>query len=208
MTLYLGLHGFARSGKDTVCWIVAELLGDDRCTRIALADPIREALYALNPTVVIVEPSVFARRPPETVNRLVPLATLVDEIGWEEAKAHEGVRVLLQRMGTDVGRTQWSEHFWTDLTLAEATRRDQDLTIITDVRFKSEAAAVRVRGGRLWKIKRPGVGPVNDHVSDAGLPDEMFHRIIVNDGSIGDLRLQLEPLVTDLRVWLSGRHHP
>jgi hypothetical protein len=63
------------------------------------------------------------------------------------------------------------------------------------MRFPKEQTALRQLGldtgqyVQFWKVTRPGVGPVNQHASDAGLPDDLFHKIIPNDGTIEDLAM-------------------
>jgi hypothetical protein len=70
--------------------------------------------------------------------------------------------------------------------------------VITDVRFANEAAAIRSWGGEIIRIDRPGVGPVNGHVSEAMPfePDE----VIENDGTIEDLQDHLRLLAEPLEV--------
>ncbi|MFE2102926.1 hypothetical protein ACFW9W_39100, partial [Streptomyces sp. NPDC059468] len=45
---YIGLHGFAGSGKDAV----AKILADYGYERVAFGDKVREALYVLNPVII------------------------------------------------------------------------------------------------------------------------------------------------------------
>lgn len=61
--------------------------------------------------------------------------------------------------------------------------------VITDVRFPNEAAMVRQLGGQIWQIRRPGyeaggTGHASDTAGDEFAPD----RVVVNSGSLGDLR--------------------
>lgn len=49
----IGLHGLPLSGKDTLAKLLIEKYGADKAQRIALADPMREALYKLNPLVFV-----------------------------------------------------------------------------------------------------------------------------------------------------------
>lgn len=62
-------------------------------------------------------------------------------------------------------------------------------TVITDVRFPNEAAMVRQLGGQIWQIRRPGyeaggTGHASDTAGDEFAPD----RVVVNGGSLEDLR--------------------
>ncbi len=43
------------------------------------------------------------------------------------------------------------------------------ITVVSDMRYRNEAQAIRHRGGVLIRIERPGVGPINDHISEHDL---------------------------------------
>src|SRR5581483_2011292 len=93
----LGLMGYAQAGKDTVAKLLVEEFG---FTRIAFADALREALYALNPLIPFEGDHVRLR-------------WLIDASGWEEAKVrHPEVRELLQRLGTESGRNVLGADVW------------------------------------------------------------------------------------------------
>lgn len=65
--MIIGLSGYARSGKDTVA---SFLVSEYAFERISFADPIRDILYALNPSV-----------------DGESLISMVDNYGWEIAKS-------------------------------------------------------------------------------------------------------------------------
>jgi hypothetical protein len=135
---------------------------------------MRRALCVLNPLV-------------ETVNGVMPLMDALYLLGgWEGLKERaSGVRGLLQRLGTDVGRELWGEDFWVGQAF-EGLVGDEGV-VFTDVRFPNEAEAIRARGGVVWNVVRPGVGVVNGHVSESALGGFVFDATVVNDGSLQDL---------------------
>lgn len=167
----IALSGFAGAGKDEA----AKVLVNEYCfTRIAFADPMREAMYALDPWVSVCGGHVES------------LSAAVDRMGWDKAKReYTEIRRLLQVFGTEVGREMFGANFWVDLAMRNASQFER--VVFTDCRFENEAQAVREAGGQVWRITRPGVGPVNGHVSDKGLPDALVDRTIHNEGSVEDL---------------------
>jgi hypothetical protein len=98
------------------------------------------------------------------------------------------VRVLLQRLGSDVGREMFGEDFWVEQAFKGLG--DEDV-VFTDVRFPNEAEAVRGRGGVVWNVVRPGVGVANGHVSECALDGFVFDETVVNDGSLLDLEVKV-----------------
>lgn len=159
--MILGLSGYARSGKDTAA---AELAAHG-WQRVAYADKMKQFLLALDP--VLSERSRVSQR--------------VAALGWDGAKSHPEVRRLLQRLGTDAGRSVLGENVWVDAAL-NALDPDKNY-VVTDARFPNEADAIRSRGGVVLRIERPGVHPVNAHVSETALDEYGFDGIVVNDST-------------------------
>jgi hypothetical protein len=170
--MILGLSGYAQTGKDTVAQHLVDHYG---FTRIAFADPIREALYALDPMV-----GDYPALPG------VRLSWIVDKSGWESVKQESSeVRRMLQRLGTEVAREQWSKDFWVDLAMKKAAKCDN--VIFTDVRFPNEYDAIMNNGGKVWRVMKPGITAVNAHSSETSLDEYPFDHTIVNMGSLDDL---------------------
>lgn len=164
----IGLAGFAQSGKDSA----ARALTSRGWTRVAFADPVREAVKALDPIVDC------------DGAREVRLCELLAQYSWDEAKQHDEVRRLLQRTGTEAGRQIYGQDCWVDIARRKIDRAIGDV-VMTDVRFKNEADMIRDMGGLVVRVDRPGVGPKNNHVSESMpfAPDA----VLVNDGTLQDL---------------------
>ena len=174
--MIIGLIGYAQSGKDTV----AQILKERNFHRIAFADPIRKLAYDMNPMVdsIAGEPKF--------------LKEAVDKLGWEEAKKNPHVRRVLQNLGVGA-RKHFGENFWVDQALKPVENYLGVLHnfVITDVRFKNEAEAIKnfpYGHSQLWRITRPGIEAVNNHVSELELKDHPVDREFINAGSIEDLR--------------------
>jgi hypothetical protein len=165
----IGLMGYAQSGKDSVANILVEKYG---YTRIAFADKIREFLYELNPMVAC-SPTGY-------------LQDLVNLVGWDKAKQEPQVRRLLQDLGVS-GRKLLYPNVWVTAALNKAHGGGR--FVITDVRFENEASVIKSMAGQLWRVKRLGFGPVNEHVSESELDGYPVDQIFVNNGTLEDLEL-------------------
>ena len=195
----IGLHGFPRSGKDTAATI---LLADYGYERIALADPIRDGLLALDPWVRAGDWSEYCdancddERWQQYPYNIAPrrLSSLIDEFSWDGVKASPfwrfETRVLPQRFGTEFGRETLWDSFWLDV--AERRMLDKGRVVVTDVRFPNEAEWLRSKGGLLINVVRPGYGAVNIHVSETVIEcDVTLH----NDSDVDTLLTRLQNLV-------------
>ena len=179
--LIIALSGYARSGKNEA----ANVLVTRGWRQVAFADKLRDFLYALNPLV-----------PGHYGAGNLRLRTLVDRVGWDYAKTtYPEVRALLQRTGTEAGRTVLGQDVWVNALLDQ--HADAPALVVTDCRFPNEADAIRKRGGILIRVNRPGVGPAKDkygraHISETALDDYDFDHVLMNDGSVVDLHDRLE----------------
>jgi len=177
--MILGINGYVGSGKNAVADIMTEEFGFEQ---IAFADKLRECMYILNPIV-------GHENPQYGLLGLVYLRDVIDEYGWQGVKLSryaEEVRRLLQTGGTEMGRETLGENIWRDATFAVMS--DTNSYVITDCRFPNEARGILYRGGKMWRVNRPGIKPANNHASDTSLDDWDFDAVINNDGSLTDLR--------------------
>ena len=99
-------------------------------------------------------------------------------------------RHMMQTLGTEWGRACIHPDFWVMIARADARRimAYGRSVVIDDVRFANEAAMIRELGGELWRIERPGVIYSGDHSSEGGLEGITPDRVIVNDGTIDQLK--------------------
>lgn len=175
MPVLIGVTGFARVGKDST-GDVFEKLGYNRT---AFADKLRDLALELNPIVAIRKGHPMYYR------------TLVETLGYEEAKDRfPGVRHFLKALGNGV-RTHVAPDAWIQAALLDVPKH----TVITDVRFRNEAMAIRgaaiALGGKalILRIDRPGYGPESDferEVSEIPVDDT-----VVNSRTLDDLKDEL-----------------
>ena len=162
----LAFTGFSQSGKDTIAQQFVRNLGYER---IGFADSLKSILYALNPRVELFNDDFIGHW---------HIKNIVDDKGWDYAKKEPEIRQLLQRLGTEGGRVALGEDIWVK-TLFNSPHGAR--IVIPDVRFKNERDEIQRRGGKVIRIVRPGVGPVNDHASDK--IDFEVDFTVMNDGT-------------------------
>lgn len=123
---------------------------------------------------------------------------LAREIGWNGEKDETG-RALLQNLG-DGARRVIGEDVWTNLAFNQMYQLNREGTsvVLTDARYPNELEYVREVGGLTLWIERPGLTLINNHASETSITSADFsvQNIVVNDGSIDDLRRKVED-----RVW-------
>ena len=164
--MIIGLSGYAQSGKDSTAELLCLNYG---YTRLAFADPMRQALMIINPRL-------------DSITRV---SDMVEDYGWDTAKRNPEVRRLLQVVGTDFGRKMLGDDVWINIALSGI--KTEDKIVISDVRYPNEADAIRKLGGTVWRINRHNHSAVNGHASERAMDNYMFNYAIYNDGTLDDL---------------------
>ena len=102
----------------------------------------------------------------------------------------EHTRKKLQLLGTELGRDKYGNDIWLKVLynwMKVYNERGIERFIITDVRFENETYMIKTLGGEIWRIQRPEVGPVNNHISETELKDYAADRTLLNAGTLNDL---------------------
>ena len=167
--MIIGLYSpAAQSGKTTV----AQYLQERGYCRLPFAQPMRDMLSVMLSDLGYSEEHIAH-------HLYVDKEAVVAELGVS-------ARHLLRTLGTEWGRECVSPSVWLDVWLAKARRKS--FVVVDDVRFTNEAELIRLLGGEVWRITRPGVVRNTEHASEGGLDEwEHFTCDIVNSGSISDL---------------------
>jgi hypothetical protein len=110
------------------------------------------------------------------------------------------VRQFLQRLGNDA-REIIRDDVW--VSIAEKHIKswiDEGFNVVlTDTRYPNEATMVRsFDNGFVVKVDRPGVGPVNSHVSDKGLSDSLIDATLGNDQTVAEISAKVNELLRNL----------
>jgi hypothetical protein len=155
---FIGISGFARSGKDTFyerCKIHLEKEGKKVC-RFAFADALKSECDEL-------------------------LSKYTDISAFTENKTEkEIVRPLLVSWGTQI-RRELDQNCWIKKIQQDVIDKlvEGYYVFITDVRFKNEAEWVKMNGGLLVNIHREGIGPANhdEHTQSHFFKKLVSHKI-------------------------------
>ncbi len=197
----------AQAGKDTAA---IRLIDGHGFVKIALADGVRDSLYALDPLVVGKPDARFrlsielAHLHRDDEKRAWRLSSIIEAVGWEEAKKIPEVRALMQRMGTEAGRAVHGEDLWTDLVEHKISKLEASTpVVVTDVRFPNEESWLRGIGGVVVEVYRPqelagDLGANAAHASETmGWIKPDF--TLTNDGTVEDLHRQVDLLLEQIQ---------
>jgi hypothetical protein len=168
MKHYIGIHGKARSGKDTIAKHLVKQYG---YTRYAFADPLKRIVN-----------KIFDW---EYAHAHGSLKDVIDPAwGFSPRRAY-------QLFGTEFARALSSD-FWLKMAEREIPRAlstspgSEELIVVPDVRFENEAEWIRKRGA-LFIVNRDFAEPVHEHESENGIMAKPEDITIGNNGSIDDL---------------------
>lgn len=208
--MLIGISAKKQCGKDTVCTIIEaiDVFYNKRLESSSslhefvnryLSDSKSNSLNILESAVTKWHRESFAKRlrcclffitgderifalDDETKNSL---STIKDAEG-----NYYTIRQLLQKFGTEVGRSispnLWVDALMNDYIEAKSEGYEEDW-IVTDVRFKNEAEAIRENGGILIRLNR-NTGFNDQHSSETALDDyKNFDLIIDNNGTLDEL---------------------
>jgi hypothetical protein len=161
----IGLCGYARVGKDTAGMILTNVFDYKRA---AFAEKLREMAIALNP---LIQDRDITKRYNEWIK----------EFGYDIAKEKvAGIRPFLVSLGESV-RNVLGEETWINAVIP--LNYNGPPMVITDVRYKNEADRVKMLGGIIVQINKPGVIPAN-HTEATSISQIIPDIIINNDQTI------------------------
>lgn len=177
------------SGKSSVAAILEQHY--PRFSRIPFAQPLR---LMLRPFLIA------AGYSPEEADHLLNTSagksTPLDRIPGNLTPRH-----LLQTLGTEWGRGLQHPDIWVAIWMSRA--RCCTGVIADDVRFNSEALAIRALGGQIWAITRPGHSipqHVLSHASEAGIDPTFIDLVLENDGDLLDLEMKVINAIAGVEV--------
>jgi hypothetical protein len=206
--LLVGITGVKRSGKGSVAKFIGEWCAREQLSfaQRGLADEVKWAVAKL------FWPSISRDLAVQEMDRLKNTSHLVEAYtGHSVDDSFSEWRELLERMGTEVGRS-WGEDFWLDLLLPTGVapgafhwpawresfyvgpEQHADVAVVHDVRFPNEAQRVHALGGKVWHLMRPDHEPYG-HASNQDLAAPFADTHIANDGDLNTLRTRVFDLM-------------
>lgn len=173
----IGINGEKRSGKSALAEALSICAGAGSIIA-AFADPLKHVamdIYDLTAEQVydpeLKEVPIPRLATPEFPDGLAP-------------------RVILQRLGTEVGRSIAKDTWVWAWRRAVARARQTPCPLFTtpDMRFRNEAQALLDEGALLVRVLRPGLASTDTHASETEGKQIPVHVEVINDGSLAQLQ--------------------
>lgn len=179
-----GSNEIAGCGKDTVADIICKYLS---IKSYGFADPIYDMVKA---------GFGIDGKSKEWQDRAKKSAP----IEWLSAEKDTSLRCLLETLGTEWGRNMICSDLWTRIAEKRYYESEAGL-IIRDVRFENEVDWLDRLGGVLVHIIRPNHFNVEanpNHPSNIPLGIRNCDKVIMNDGSLEELRDRVLKFISDI----------
>lgn len=90
----------------------------------------------------------------------------------------------MQSLGTDGIRRELGSDVFVRAALSSV---GEGPTVVTDLRFENEARAIRILGGKIVRVRRPGVEVVGTHVSEMEQERIFADHEFLNDGEFSNI---------------------
>lgn len=197
--MIIGLVGFIGSGKGSVGDI---LVREHGYHQFAFADALKDAVAQIFvwPRGLLEGDSNASRAFRERVDPW-----------WSHKFGYEVTpRLILQKFGTEACRHGIADNIW--IAALEKRIQGYEDVVITDVRFPNEIAFVRSVGGAIVRVKR-GLDPTPEelsklHISETAWNDTVPDYMIVNEGTLEDLKNNIKTTLTLEEKRITIMHHP
>ena len=168
--ILIGLSGAAGSGKNYVADQIVAKYGNVK--QLAFADPLKQVVHHMF-GIPLEDCYTEAGKNKFTWVKWHDVHIWRDECRNDQHWPHKAddrmtVRDLLQWIGTDLVRYNWSENHWVNLAEQRIRNSPEDVVVVTDVRFENEANLVTAMGGTVLKVVGRAAPGVPQHVSEQG----------------------------------------
>ena len=199
--MIIGICGLIGSGKGTVSDHLVDIYGFEK---ISFADKLKDAVSEL---------FGWEREALEgDTNWSREWREKQDDFWTEETGREITPRLVLQEFGTDCMRNGFYDGIWVSMVKQKIINNPSTEFVIPDVRFRNEQNVIRDLGGEIWQVKRGNepewfgqaildnqtgsnlMSAYDVHASEYKWIDtnDKFDSILYNDGTIEDLKNQVE----------------
>lgn len=160
----IGISGKKRSGKDTLAKFITEVYPKVEIKKFASSLKSICAILTGRPVSDFYNHSKY--------EEILPFYNM-------------NLRQFQQYVGTDVFRKNFSKDIWINCLFQQY--QENDFWVISDVRFKNEANAIKENGGYLFRVNRPDLVSTDNHSSETDLDDfDGWDLVFQNTGSLHD----------------------
>lgn len=194
--MIIGVCGLINSGKGTVADILVE---QHNFKKISFADKLKDAVSTLfGWDRALLEGDTAESRAWREVE---------DEFWTKETGRSITPRIVLQEFGTECMRQGFYDGIWVSIVKQQILADPYTNWVIPDTRFPNEIKMLQEIGGQVWWVKRgtqplwfmdyraSGVEPKDIHASEWAWGRTEFTEEIANDGSLAELKNQVEDLL-------------
>jgi hypothetical protein len=188
--MIIGICGLKSSGKSTLAGLLCDKKG---FVRLAFAEPIRDMLHAF----LLYQGASYV-----TIDRILHGDLKEEASPYFNGKTY---RHVIQTLGTEWGRQMIDENLWVSAWLKKA---DQYFHVVCDdVRFETEAKAIKERKGIIIRLDRKGTNVGDQHRSETEIQSIQHNYTIVNDRTIDDIWEQMR-LILDIELYHNKEARP
>tara|TARA_B100000029_G_scaffold133323_2_gene127380 strand:- start:5056 stop:5649 length:594 start_codon:yes stop_codon:yes gene_type:complete len=194
--MVIGICGLISSGKDT---IADYLIKEHNFVKISFADKLKDSVAAMFDwdRELLDGKTAESREWREKVD-----SYWTNEIGSEITP-----RLVLQKFGTECMRNGFYDGIWVSLTKKKILDNPDINYVIPDTRFPNEAKMLYEINGQVWRVVRGedpqwftdykdfGTEPKDVHPSEWAWAHTKFKHIINNNGTIDELKSQVQGLL-------------
>ena len=112
-------------------------------------------------------------------------------------------RDALTLIGTEFGRNTIHQNIWIKTVFDRYKSSENKNLVITDLRFPNEFDSIKKHKGYTIRICRACLEQ-NQHISETALDSKEanseFDYIVINDGTIEDLKIKIKNIITDIKT--------
>lgn len=186
--------GLLTAGKDE---FADRLVAEHGFVKLGMSDTLREATRRLTSVYVRVD------------DNFVTVPELLESVGYVRAKElSPGYRVLLQELGTEVGRDLLGKNIWVEAAksrILETMEQHPAGVVLTGARFPNELDMVQyfeewrdITATSVW-VDRPGLEAAS-HASEGSVSRNDFEYVLNNTGTLEDLAMASDELLALIRA--------